>query len=237
MPKATRLYYLDNLKVLLIILVTMHHVGQAYGTTGGGWFYSYPGDRVKPLEFFFAFNASFFMRQSWGFPIDRWISFLGFIQMEPAHFPQYLSLFIFGALACRWSYLDSITTPRNTLWLLPGVGVFIVTVIQRYTTGHNQAFFLWPYREALLCTGVCIGLLALFKTFFDRTARILQLLSENAFGAYVLHVPVVVALQYAFDPVHAGAFTLFVIVSALSVPGSFLAAILARRIPGVKRVL
>ncbi|MBN2686782.1 MAG: acyltransferase [Deltaproteobacteria bacterium] len=377
MTDKKRLYYLDNLKVFLIILVIMHHVGQAYGTTGGGWFYSYPGDRVKSLGAFFGFNASFFMglfffisgyfypqsfdrhgarkfiidklirfgiplifvcflitplleyakyvhyehhisfkdfyihlwqkyglkivypggfhflhlwfvehllvyailyaairtvlqkrahslsvtttrqarlyiiipyilvlgivthlmRTSWGFPIDRWISFLGFIQMEPAHFPQYLSLFVLGILAYRWSFLDSITTPRNMLWFLPGVGIFVVTVVQIYTTGHGQAFFMWDYREALLCVGVCIGLLALFKTFFNRTERLMQLLSENTFGTYVVHVPVVVALQYAFDPVRAGAFTLFAVVSFLSIPGAFLVSILLRLIPGVKRVL
>lgn len=377
MTDKNRLYYLDNLKVFLIILVIMHHVGQAYGATGGAWFYSYPGDRVKPLGLFFFFNASFFMglfffisgyfypqsfnrhgarkfiidklirfgiplifvylfmtplleyvkyvnyvnqisfkdfyirtwlkdglnivypggfhfahlwfvehllvysmlyaairtvlqkcvpslsitttrharlyiiipyilvlgvithllRTAWGFPTDRWIAFLGFIQMEPAHIPQYLSLFIFGILAYRWSFLESITTPRNILWLVPGIGIFVVTVVQLYTTGSQQAFFMREYKEALLCIGVCIGLFALFKTFFNRTGRIMQILSENAFGAYILHVPVVVALQYAFDPVQAGAFTLFVVVSFLSIPGSFLISILVRLIPGMKRVL
>jgi len=369
MTDKNRLYYLDNLKVFLIILVIMHHVGQAYGATGGSWFYSYPGERVKQLGLFFGFNASFFMglfffisgyfypqsfnrhgarkftidklirfgiplifvylfitplleyvkyvnyvnqisfqdfyirtwlkdglhivypggfhfahlwfvehllvyailyaairtvlqkcvpslsitttrqarlyiiipyilvlgvinhllRTSWGFPTDRWIAFLGFIQMEPAHIPQYLSLFVLGIFAYRWSFLDSISTPRNILWLLPGLGIFVVTVVQIYTTGREQAFFMWAYREALL--------LALFKTFFNRTGRIMQILSENAFGAYIFHVPLVVALQYAFDPVQAGAFTLFVVVSFLSIPGSFLISILVRLIPGMKRVL
>jgi len=377
MTDKKRLYYLDNLKVFLIILVIMHHVGQAYGATGGGWFYSYPGDRAKPLQLFFVFNASFFMglfffisgyffpqsfdrhgagkfikdklvrfgiplvfayllmaplleyvkyvhyvhqvslkdfyiqiwqkygltiaypggfhfvhlwfvehllvysilyaatrtalqrcapsppiatarqaklyviipyilalgivtdlmRRSWGFPTDRWISFLGFIQMEPAHLPQYLSLLVLGILAYRWSFLDSITTPRNMLWFLPGLGIFVFTVMQFLTAGRQQALFLREYREALFCVGVCIGLLALFKTFFNRTGRVAQLLSENAFGAYIVHVPVVVALQYAFDPVQAGAFALFVVVSFLSIPGSFLLSILLRLIPGVKRVL
>ncbi|OPY79096.1 MAG: Glucans biosynthesis protein C [Syntrophorhabdus sp. PtaU1.Bin058] len=377
MTGKSRLYYLDNLKVFLIILVIMHHVGQAYGATGGGWFYSYPGDRVKPLEFFFVFNASFFMglfffisgyffpqsfdrhgtgkfikdklvrfgipllfayflmaplleyvkyvhyvhqisfkdfyirilqkygltvtypdglhfvhlwfvehllvysilyaavravlqrcvpslpittarqarlyiiipfilvlgivtdlmRRSWGFPTDRWISLFGFIQMEPAHLPQYLSLLVLGILAYRWSFLDSITTPRNILWFLPGLGIYVVTVIQLFTAGLQQALFMRDYREALFCVGVCIGLLALFKTLFNRTGRIMQLLSENAFGAYIIHVPIVVAFQYAFDPVRAGAFTLFVIVSLLSIPASFLVSVLLRFIPGVKRVL
>jgi len=177
------------------------------------------------------------VRNAWGFPMNRWIGFLGFIQMEPAHIPQYLSLFILGILAYRWSLLESFSAPRNMLWFLPGLGIYVLTIIQIYTSGHRSAFFLWEYREALLCVGVSIGLLALFKNFFNRTGPVMRLLAENTFGAYILHVPVVVALQYAFDPVPAGAFTLFVVVSLLSIPGSFLMSVLVRRIPGVKRIL
>jgi glucans biosynthesis protein C len=378
MAPKNRLYYLDNLKVLLIFLVIIHHVGQAYGSTGWAWFYSYPGDRVKSLRLLFRFDASFFMglfffisgyffpasfdrhgarkfitdklirfgiplifaafliipvleyvkylhytnwipfqdfyirswlgyapdtaaphrafnfghlwfvehllvysilyaairtvlqkcapslsistardvrlyeiilyiavlgfithlmRTSWGFPIDRWVLFLGFIQMEPAHIPQYLSLFVLGIFAYRCSFLESLTTPRNMLWLVPSLGIYAITVVQLYTAGRVSAFFPWEYREALLCAGVCIGLLALFRSFFNRTGHIAQILAENAYGTYIVHVPVVVALQYAFDPVEAGAFTLFVIVSFLSIIGSFFASFCLRLIPGVKRVL
>ncbi len=34
-PPTPRFYFLDNLRVALIILVIAHHVGQAYGPTGG----------------------------------------------------------------------------------------------------------------------------------------------------------------------------------------------------------
>ncbi len=378
MTEKIRLYYLDNLKVLLIVLVIMHHVGQAYGATGGSWAYAYPGDRVKELSHLFRFDAAFFMglfffisgyflprsydrhgarkfitdklirfgipvvfgalvmmpvieyvkylhytsdiafkdfylrhwfgyapdsavpgrvfniahlwfiehlliysllyaavrtvlqkqapsasvpttrkarlyaiipyivvlgavthlmRTSWGFPIDRVIFPLGFIQIEPAHIPQYLSLFIIGILAYRWSFLESLTSPRNMLWLLFGVGIFVISIATSYIIDSQHAFSLWEYREALLCVGVSIGLLALFHTYFNRTGRIMQTLAENAFGTYIIHVPVVVALQYAFDPVKAGAFTLFVVVTLLSIPGSFLASILLRLIPGMKRIL
>jgi glucan biosynthesis protein C len=378
MAERERLYYLDNLKIFLIILVVIHHVGQAYGSTGGSWFYSYPGERVKALEHFFRFNASFFMglfffisgyffpgsfdrhgprkfiadklirfgiplifalvlmipimeyvkyityvnhinfkdfymqewfgyapdktvhsplanfahlwymehllvysflyaiigtvlqkcmsskpaftvrqvrlyavipyiiilgiitnkmRTVWAFPMDRWIAFLGFIQLEPAHIPQYMSLFILGILAYRVSFLDSITTPRNMFWFLPGLGIYVFTIAQLFGPNSQNAFFMWEYREAILYVGVCIGLLSFFKTYFNRIGRIMQVLSENTYGTYILHVPVVVALQYAFDPVRAGAFTLFVIVSILSIPGAFLASFFVRLIPGVKRIL
>ena len=41
-----RLYYLDNLKVCLTVLVIMHHAGLAYGN-GGGWAYT----PSNPAEF------------------------------------------------------------------------------------------------------------------------------------------------------------------------------------------
>ena len=34
---ANRIFYLDNLRIVLTILVIAHHVGQAYGPTGGYW--------------------------------------------------------------------------------------------------------------------------------------------------------------------------------------------------------
>lgn len=57
-----RLLYLDNLKIFLIILVILHHVGQGYGPTGGWWFYmSSQPDKLEWMGRFFAVNASFFM--------------------------------------------------------------------------------------------------------------------------------------------------------------------------------
>lgn len=57
-----RFFYLDNLKVLLIVLVIFHHAGQAYGD-GGFWGYtpSNPAEYSPWLWRFFAVNASFLM--------------------------------------------------------------------------------------------------------------------------------------------------------------------------------
>ncbi len=57
-----RLYFLDNLKIFLIILVIFHHTGQAYGPTGGFWQYkSSLNESVIWLGRFFGVNAAFFM--------------------------------------------------------------------------------------------------------------------------------------------------------------------------------
>ena len=60
--KPKRLYFIDNLKVFLTMLVIVHHCGQAYGPTGGFWPYKSSIEEIIPtLGSFFAVNAAFFM--------------------------------------------------------------------------------------------------------------------------------------------------------------------------------
>ena len=60
MTAKTRLYYIDNLRVALTILVIAHHVGQAYWPTGGSWPVQ-EAARAAVLGPFFTMNRSFFM--------------------------------------------------------------------------------------------------------------------------------------------------------------------------------
>src|SRR5208337_962145 len=60
---TTRIYFLDNLKVLLTVLVVLHHAAQPYGPGGGWWIASDPYSIVDflVLGIFMAVNASYFM--------------------------------------------------------------------------------------------------------------------------------------------------------------------------------
>lgn len=57
--KVNHLVFIDNLKIGLIMLVVVHHAGQAYGP--GGWWYFQEGEVLNWLGRFFAVNAAFFM--------------------------------------------------------------------------------------------------------------------------------------------------------------------------------
>ena len=57
---TSHLYFLDNLRVVLVMLVIAHHVGQAYGPTGGWWPIQEEA-RSAVLGPFFTVNRSFFM--------------------------------------------------------------------------------------------------------------------------------------------------------------------------------
>jgi len=60
MKSPNHLYFLDNLRIALIVLVIAHHVGQAYGPTGGYWPIM-EATRAPILGPFFTVNRSFFM--------------------------------------------------------------------------------------------------------------------------------------------------------------------------------
>src|ERR1700690_2981446 len=58
--QKNRIFYLDSLRIVLTILVIAHHVGQAYGPTGGYWPVQETA-RAAILGPFFTVNRSFFM--------------------------------------------------------------------------------------------------------------------------------------------------------------------------------
>ncbi len=59
-PHAGRLFFLDNLRVFATCVVIAHHVGQAYGPTGGAWPVG-EAARAAVLAPFFTVNRSFGM--------------------------------------------------------------------------------------------------------------------------------------------------------------------------------
>src|SRR3974377_1799004 len=60
MEDKGRLIFLNNIRILLILLVIAHHTGQAYGPTGGWWPYE-EAARSPYLGLLFTGNRSFFM--------------------------------------------------------------------------------------------------------------------------------------------------------------------------------
>ena len=82
--KETRyLYFLDNCRIALTALVIAHHVGQAYGPTGGAWPIG-EATRAAILGPFFTVNRSFFM--SLFFMISGYLMVMSYDRHGPVQF-------------------------------------------------------------------------------------------------------------------------------------------------------
>lgn len=83
MLNHNRIAFFDNLKVVLMVVVIAHHVGQAYGPTGGWWPVQEP-TRAAILGPFFTVNRSFGM--SLFFMIAGYFTVASFDKSDPRAF-------------------------------------------------------------------------------------------------------------------------------------------------------
>jgi peptidoglycan/LPS O-acetylase OafA/YrhL len=95
----------------------------------------------------------------------------------------------------------------------------------------------YPIWEALLCCGMCIGLLYWFRERLNYQNWWSKALAEGQYAAYLFHVPVIVLAQYAIAETALPPFTKFLLVTAVGVPLTFLLAHGIRQPALVRRVL
>lgn len=351
MQTETRLFYIDNLRVALTILVIAHHVGQAYGPTGGYWPVQ-EAARAALLGPFFTVNRSFFMSlffmisgyfmvaayehggpgafirsrltrlgvpflvyaaimiplrifmfgehitrwndlinaqhlwyiqhlllfslgyAAWRWirrnkpaaqkagarlpgtlailafavvlaaasalvrlwsPIDRWMNLLGFFRVAFADVPRDLGFFIIGAVAFPRAWFTRYPARSGYVWL--GVGVGAAALWYAYSLwlhalvplGATAMGIVYPVWEAILCCGMCIGLVVLFRETLDSQGRLGRLLAANQYAAYVWHPMLIVPLQLGILGLQSPPFAKFAVITAIGVPIVFLWSFFTRQ--------
>lgn len=186
-------------------------------------------------------GATFLVRLR--YPLDAWVPFLDFIQVEPARVPQYAVFFALGILARRGDWLNRLPARVGWTWLsvgLIGAGLLFAAGADAPffgAGGANGASLLWSAFDSLLCVALCTGLLVLFREKARWGTRFTRSLADTSFAVYVIHVPVVVALQFALAGHGLPALGAFALVAAGGALISFAAAGVLRRIPGARQVL
>jgi hypothetical protein len=199
-----------------------------------------PGNR-SILAFALIMGLVTFVIRIWS-PINTWIPV--FNLFEPAHITQYTMLFAAGIVAYRSGWLDAI--PASTAkfwWRVAGLMVLAIFVFHfvfgdDLGGGLSTGAFFEAFRESLLCVGLCIGLLSLFRNKYNAQGRLAKILADNAFTVYLIHIPVVIFLQYLLVGVAIHPLLKFAIAGAIAVPTCFaIAHFVIRKIPVIKDVL
>jgi peptidoglycan/LPS O-acetylase OafA/YrhL len=184
----------------------------------------------------------------WRYPIDNWVPLFFVLAAEPAHLPQYALLFALGVIAYRGDWLRRVTFLKGMIWLSIGLiaaaGVYGVVLFDQElwrnlvaTGGRNQRSLLLSTWEALICVGMCIGLICLFRAMVPRATGLLAAMAEASYAAYILHLLIVVAIQFAILGLELPALVKFALVTILAVPLAFGIGYFSRWVPGLSTLL
>lgn len=183
------------------------------------------------------------------YPIDRWVQLFGCLPTEVAHLPQYLSLLSVGIVAYRYGWLSQISRAQGFIWLRVGVGAALLRYA--YSLGRERLFLAdilagggWEWRSAIwsgwestICVGLCLGLLILFREKVDFQGKFMRVLSNNAYGVYLIHLLIILYLQIAIADASMASLAKFALVTLLGMPLCFGCSALLRRLPVVRMVI
>lgn len=208
----------------------------------------FPGNATI-LAFVMSMALISFIVRIWAL-INYWVPFFNIF--EPFHLTQYIMLFAAGITAYREGWTFAIPKAVAKLWsniavltiiLLP-VAIFVTNGTQFseglkiFSGGLTLASLIGSIWEAFMCVSMCIALLALFKNRFSSQGRIAKVMADNSFTVYLIHIPIIVFLQYLLIGVTIDPLIKFTIVGAAGIPLVFVIShFLIRRLPYAKYIL
>jgi glucan biosynthesis protein C len=183
-----------------------------------------------------------FLVRIWS-PIGVWDPFK---LVQPAYLPQYLGLFIAGIAAYRNNWI--ITTPRSVglTWLCTGglaallfLGIWEVAQgdYVTLTGGAHWRPFVFAVWETVVCVGLCVGLVILFRETLNIKPKLLRAVSASVYTMYLVHLPVVVYTQYCLVGVSLHPLMKFGVVVFTGALVSFAISLGVRRLPGARKIL
>ncbi|MFE6764536.1 acyltransferase family protein [Streptomyces sp. NPDC057689] len=203
-PEKCHLWFIQNLLAYTVLYLVSSRAGRLaqclrrYGRVQ----VARPAPRHRALLGLTAVIAAATFLVRLRYPLDEWVPVLDFLQVEPARVPQYAAFFVLGVLAYRYDWLEEFDARVGCVWLSGGLaGVTVLFVIGADADcfgpgGFSGPALVWAAYDSALCVSLCLGLLTVFRETVTRSSRLSAELAADSYGVYILHVPLVVAVQY-----------------------------------------
>jgi hypothetical protein len=169
--------------------------------------------------------------------------------LQLGYFASYVFLFFLGCRASAGRWLERVSPEQARCWgfaslvtipLLP-LGAVLSGAIEGksvdFNGGLSAASVLYALWEPFVAWGIIAVLLVQFRLRFNVPSPRWKRWGEEAYGAFVIHAPVVVALSVLLAPLPLSSLLKFLLVGALGTALSFLLSRTLRALPGVTRVL
>lgn len=164
-------------------------------------------------------------------------------------FSGYIVMFIIGVIAKRVELFENITLKKGLKWLIifftigyVFFGALIMagdllsgdmSVISGGLRWQSFAYALW---ESFGCVTISIALIGIFRNCFNKQNRFQKFLSDNCFGVYVFHTPILVAISVSLKWLVLNPFLKFILIGMCAIAASYIFTSLVRRIPFMKKI-
>jgi Acyltransferase family len=169
--------------------------------------------------------------------------------LQLGYFASYVFLFFLGCRASAGRWLEQVSNAQARTW--GWTTVFVVPLLPataalsgalrgepvNFSSGLSFAAVLYAFWEPFVAWGFIAVLLWQFRERFNAPSKYWQRLGEDAYGAFVVHAPMLVALSVALSSWRAPPLAKFVAVSMLGTILSFGMSRALRALPRVSRVL
>lgn len=154
---------------------------------------------------------------------NEWIKLLGLIGFEPVHIMQYIIMFTLGIIAYKNNWLKHLNNYIGISSLVIGLSLILLFC----TKGYLGIFYInlinkhWCFIESLICVYFSIGLIYVFKRFFNKENKISKEMVKSYYGAYIIHNNFVVLFQILVSKFNISVYVKYAIVSILAIIVSF----------------
>jgi peptidoglycan/LPS O-acetylase OafA/YrhL len=165
--------------------------------------------------------------------------------LQLGYFPAYLVLFAAGCLVARHQLLENVTFAQARPWLITTAVAFLLLPVMIVTRSGQGAFAggwslnaaFYAFWDPLMAWGIILTLLWFFRTRLAGGNRFTAALARQAFGAYIVHPPILVGLSLLLNSSTLPQFQKLLIVGPAACLGAFAISGLLLLVPGFKKVL
>jgi glucan biosynthesis protein C len=170
------------------------------------------------------------------------------LNLQFANFAQYISLFVLGLAAWRRNWIQNLPEKTGRRWSIVAVIIGLSFAPLALLLGLDKNTDLveggWHWQglaaawwESFLCISMCIGVIYIFRRYFNGHGPVASWLARNAYTAYLIHEPVITSVALSVMLVMIYPLLKFVLMGLFTVPLTFLLSALIRKIPFADRVL
>lgn len=165
--------------------------------------------------------------------------------LQLGYFPAYVLLFIVGCMAARSRLLERVSFADAKPWAL--VSVVLVALLPviiatrrglgSFNGGWNVNAAIYALWDPLTAWGIILTLLWWFRTYWAAEGPLTAWIARRAYGAYIVHPPVLVSLSLLAREWAGPPLAKFAVVGFAACIGSLLAASVVLLLPGARRIV